>query len=58
MNTRLPLKEKHDLLKNELGENLQRKHELELKINMQFEDLKKLEISLEKGALKTTAEAY
>ena len=50
------LKEKHDLLKNDLSENLQRKRVLELKISRQFEDLKRLEISMEKRARKTTAE--
>jgi hypothetical protein len=52
----LLLKEKHDLLKKDLSENLQRKHVLELKISRQFEDLKRLEISIEKRACKTTAE--
>jgi hypothetical protein len=45
--------EKHDLLKNELSENLQKKHALELKISRQFEYLKLLEIPLEKRARKT-----
>ena len=45
--------EKHDLLKNELSENLQKKHALELKIRRQFEDWKLLEIPLEKRARKT-----
>ncbi len=44
------LEEKHVLLKNELGENLQKKHALELEITKQFEELKRLEISLEKRA--------
>lgn len=50
MNAVLPLEEKHGLLKNELIENLQKKHVLELQINKQFEELKRLEISLEKCA--------
>jgi hypothetical protein len=39
---------KCDLLKNRLQENLEKKHALELRINQEFEDLKRLEISLEK----------
>jgi hypothetical protein len=50
MNTQLLLEEKHVLLKNELEERLHEKHVLELEINRQFEELKKLEISLEKSA--------
>jgi len=42
------LEEKHDLLKNELAENVQKKHDLELQISQEFEELKELEISLEK----------
>ena len=48
MDTRLLLEEKHVLLKNELVENLQMKRTLELRINEQFEELKRLEISLER----------
>jgi hypothetical protein len=48
------LEEKHDLLKNGLNETLQKKHALELQINQQFEELKKLEISLEKCSVPTT----
>jgi hypothetical protein len=44
------LQKKHDLLKNGLAESLQKKHALELQISHQFEELKKLEISLEKCA--------
>jgi hypothetical protein len=50
MNAQLALEEKHDLLKNGLNENLQKKHALELQISQQFEELKELEISLEKRA--------
>jgi hypothetical protein len=56
MNTQLLLEEKHVLLKNELGEKLQKKHSLELEITRQFEELKRLEISLEKRAHLTTVE--
>lgn len=48
MSTQLKLKEEHALLKDELGENLQKKRALELRINEQFEKLKRLEMSLEK----------
>lgn len=50
MSTQLLLEEKHVLLKNELGEKLQKKHALELEITKQFEELKRVEISLEKRA--------
>jgi len=48
MNRQLLLEKKHELLKNRLGKNLQKKRTLELQIDQQFEKLKKLEISLEK----------
>jgi hypothetical protein len=48
MNTQLLLEEKHVLLKNELCEKLQKKRALELEITRQFDELKRLEISLEK----------
>jgi hypothetical protein len=54
MKAQLPLEEKHDLLKSGLNENLQKKHALELRISEQFEELKRLEISLEKCARATT----
>ncbi len=54
MSARLLLEEKQVLLKSELGEKLQKKHALELEITQQFEELKKLEIFLEKCSyLKT-----
>ncbi|MCJ7423747.1 hypothetical protein MUP01_05705 [Candidatus Bathyarchaeota archaeon] len=56
MSTPLLLKEKHVLLKNELGEKLQKKHALELEITKQFEELKRVEISLEKHAHLTAVE--
>ena len=56
MNTQLLLEEKHAVLKNELSENLQKKHSLELKINEQFQQLKRMEISLERHARTTAAE--
>lgn len=56
MDTQLLLEEKRALLKNELGSNLQKKHSLELEISKQFEQLKRLEISLEKRTCTTIAE--
>ena len=50
MNTQVPLEKKHAFLKNGLAESLRKKHALELQITQQFEELKKLEISLEKSA--------
>ena len=56
MSTQLLLEERHVVLKNELGEKLQKKRALELEITKQFEELKRLEISLEKRAHLATAE--
>ncbi len=54
MSARLLLEEKQVLLKSELGEKLQKKHTLELEITQQFEELKTIEIFLEKCSyLKT-----
>ncbi len=50
MNMQLLPEEKHVLLKNELVEKLRKKHVLELEITKQFEELKRVEISLEKRA--------
>jgi hypothetical protein len=54
MSTQLLLERKHALLKNELDDNLQKKHALELEINKQFEQIKTPEISLEKHARTAT----
>jgi hypothetical protein len=56
MNTQLLLEKKHAALKNELSGNLHRKHSLELKINEQFEQLKRIEISLERHVRTIAAE--
>lgn len=48
MNAQLSLEKRHDLLQIRLHENLQKKHSLEFRINQEFEELKRLEISLEK----------
>jgi hypothetical protein len=53
MNTQLLLEDRHVLLKSELDEKLQKKHALELEISKQFEELKRLESSLEKQVFKT-----
>lgn len=50
MNMQLPLVERHSLIKGELNENLQKKRSLELEISKQFQELKKLETSLERHA--------
>jgi hypothetical protein len=56
MDTQLLLKEEHALLTNELSGNLKRKHVLELEISKQFEQLKRLEISMEKNSHATATE--
>ena len=50
MSTQLLLEERYVVLKNEISEKLQKKHALELEITRQFEELKRVEISLEKRA--------
>ena len=50
MSTQLLLEERDVVLKNEINEKLQRKHALELEITKQFEELKRVETSLEKRA--------
>jgi hypothetical protein len=56
MDTQLLIEERHALLKSELDEKLQEKHTLELEISRQFQELKKLEISLEKRARNTVTD--
>lgn len=56
MDTQLLIKEKHVLLKSELDEKLHKKYALELEISRQFEELKKLEIYLEKRAHMAAAD--
>jgi len=58
MDGQLLLEEKHGLLKNELDEKLQMKHDLELDIARRFEELKRLEISLEKRSYLTERLAH
>jgi hypothetical protein len=52
----LLLEEKHVLLKNELSRNLQKKLALELRISKQFQELKKLSITLEKNVRRTVTQ--
>jgi len=56
MNTQLLLEKKHILLKSQLDEKLHKKHALELEISKQFQELKRLETSLEKQVFKTVPE--
>jgi len=56
MNAQLLLEEKHVLLKNELDEKLQKKHALELEISKQYQELKRLETSLERQVFKVVRE--
>jgi hypothetical protein len=48
MNAHLPIEKKRDLLQKKLDEDLQVEHALELQINQEFEELKHLEVSLER----------
>ena len=53
MKTQLSLVERHFSIKSRLNENLQKKHALELEISKQFQELKRLETSLERHAHMT-----
>ena len=48
MSNLLLLEEKHRLLKSGLDSNLERKRSIEMRITKQFEELKRVEVSLEK----------
>lgn len=56
MKTQLLLEQRHVLLKSRLNEKLHKKHALELEIRKQYQELKRLETSLEKQAFKTVPE--
>jgi hypothetical protein len=56
MNTQLPLEEKRDILKNKLLDNMKRKRVLELEITKQYEQLKRIETSMEKNSRIGTKE--
>lgn len=47
MDRQVLIEEKHVLLKNGLGEKLQKKHALELEITKEFEELKRLDFARE-----------
>jgi hypothetical protein len=49
MAEQLLVEEKHYALKKGLSKSLQRKHQVELRIREQLEELKKLEASMEKA---------
>jgi hypothetical protein len=53
LKTQLPLIERRSLIKSELNENLHKKYALELEISKQFQELKRLETSLERLAHTT-----
>jgi len=57
MNARLSIEKKRDLLEKKLDEDLQTEHDLKLQINQEFEELKHVEVSLERRlAQKCTEE--
>jgi hypothetical protein len=57
MNARLYIEKKRDLLEKKLDEDLQTEHDLKLQINQEFEELKHVEVSLERRlAQKCTEE--
>ncbi len=43
------MEKKRDLLQKKLDDDLQEEHALELQINQEFEELKHVEVSLERG---------
>ncbi len=48
MNANLSVEKKRDLLQKKLDKDLQNEHALELRITQEFEELKHLEVSLER----------
>ena len=48
MNTHLAMEKKRNLLEKKLDKDLQMEHDLKLQINQEFEELKHVEVSLEK----------
>jgi hypothetical protein len=56
MNTQLLLEEKRNILENRLLSNMKRKRVLELEITRQCEQLKRIEISMEKNSHVRTLE--
>lgn len=50
MNAQLVIEEKHSVLMDKLTNNLKKKRVLELEITEQFEQLKKIEVLMEKAS--------
>ena len=48
MDARLSIEKKRDLLEKKLDEDLQTEHDLKLQITQEFEELKHVEVSLER----------
>ena len=48
MNTHLAMEKKRSLLEKKLDKDLQMEHDLKLQINQEFEELKHVEVSLER----------
>jgi hypothetical protein len=48
MNTYVAMEKKHDLLEKKLDEDLQSEQDLKIQINQEFEELKHVEVSLER----------
>jgi hypothetical protein len=48
MNTHLAMEKKRDVLEKKLDEDLQMEHNLKLQINQEFEELKHVEVLLER----------
>jgi hypothetical protein len=48
MNARLSIEKKRDSLEKKLSEDLQTERDLKLQINEEFEELKQVEVSLER----------
>jgi hypothetical protein len=56
MDAQLLIEEKHDILKNKLLGNMKKKRVLELEITRQCDQLKRIEILMEKSSLALTLE--
>jgi len=56
MNACLLMEKKRDALEKKLDEDLQMEHDLKLQINQEFEELKHLEVSLERRLAQKNSE--
>ncbi len=56
MNACLLMEKKRDVLEKKLDEDLQMEHDLKLQINQEFEELKHLEVSLERRLAQKNSE--